>query len=53
MKNLEFIPDVVRRLEREVSDAEWDQDPRLEFLTSELNYYKDKQNKGELYEPSF
>lgn len=50
---LAFIPDEVKRLEREVSDAEWDQDPRLESLIRELNYYKEKQANGELYEPNF
>jgi hypothetical protein len=43
----------VRRLERAVSDAEWDQDPRIEFLVQELNHYKDLMEKGVLYEPKF
>lgn len=42
-----------RRLEREVSDAEWNDDPRLEQLVRELNHYKDLQAKGVLYEPNF
>ena len=42
-----------RRLEREVADAEWDNDPRLESLVRELNYYKDLQTKGVLHEPNF
>lgn len=42
-----------RRLEREVSDAEWNDDPRLGQLVRELNYYKDLQEKGVLYDPSF
>lgn len=50
---LAYIPHEVKRLEQQVSDAEWNQDPRLEALVNELNYYKDKLNKGELYEPNF
>ena len=50
---LAFIPDEVKRLTREVADAEWDDDPRLEYLVRELNYYKEKQENGELYEPNF
>ena len=55
MKNkyLEYIPDAVKRLHREVSDAEWNEDPRLEMLVNELNYYQDKMDKGEMYEPAF
>ena len=43
----------VKKLEREVADAEWDSDPRLEALVRELNYYKDLQTKGVLHEPNF
>ena len=43
----------VRRLEREVSSAEWDSDPRLEMLIAELNHYKTLQAAGILYEPDF
>lgn len=43
----------VRRLEKAVSDAEWDSDPRLEVLVSELNHYKDLQAAGVIYEPDF
>ena len=53
LEHLEYIPDEVKRLRREVSDAEWDNDPRLEMLCKELNYYQDKLNKGEIYEPTF
>jgi len=42
-----------KRLEREVSDAEWNDDPRLEQLVRELNHYKELQAKGVLYEPNF
>ena len=43
----------VKRLEREVSDAEWDSDPRLEYLVQQLRHYKELQEKGQLYEPNF
>jgi hypothetical protein len=43
----------VRRLEKAVSDAEWDSDPRMEMLIAELNHYKDLQAAGILYEPDF
>lgn len=47
------VSEQVKKLEREVSDAEWDNDPRLEFLVKELRHYKELQEKGELYEPKF
>lgn len=43
----------VKKLEREISDAEWDSDPRLEALVRELNHFKDLQDRGVLYEPNF
>lgn len=43
----------VKKLEREVSDAEWDNDPRLEYLVQQLRHYKELQEKGQLYEPNF
>lgn len=43
----------VRRLERAVSDAEWDDDPRLAHLARELAYYKQLQQEGVLLDPVF
>lgn len=43
----------VKRLEREVDTAEWDDDPRLAMLASELKRYKQMQQLGILYEPNF
>ena len=43
----------VRRLEKAVSDAEWNSDPHIEMLIAELNHYKDLQAAGVLYEPDF
>ena len=50
---LTYIPREIKRLEREVSDAEWVDDPRLAALVSELNHLKEQMNDGKLYEPSF
>lgn len=48
-----YVPDEVRRLEREASDAEWNCDPRLEQVVNELNRMKELMNAGCLYEPTF
>lgn len=50
---LTYIPREIKRLEREVSDAEWVEDPRLAALVSELNHLKEQLNDGKLYEPRF
>lgn len=50
---LTYIPREIKRLEREVSDAEWVDDPRLAALVSELNHLKEQMNDGKLYEPKF
>lgn len=47
------IADHIRKLEEEVIDAEWEGDPRSEFLARELEYYKEQAAKGEIYEPCF
>ena len=52
-KRLIDVAQQVKQLEREISDAEWDSDPRLEELVRELNHYKELQAKGVLYEPNF
>lgn len=51
--HLTYIPREIKRLEREVSDAEWENDPRLAALVSELNHLKEQMNDGKLYEPRF
>lgn len=48
-----YVPDEVRRLEREASDAEWNCDPRLEAILRELKHMKERMDAGELYEPNF
>lgn len=51
--HLRYIPDEVKRLERDASDAEWNKDPRLEAVVRELNHYKELLDAGKLYEPTF
>jgi len=51
--DLVYVPDEIKRLEREVSDAEWNEDPRLAFLVNELNHYKELLNADRIFEPNF
>jgi len=51
--DLIYVPDEIKRLEREVSDADWNDDPRLAFLVTELRHYKELLNADKLYEPNF
>jgi len=55
MKRLELISDIIKDLQKQVDDIEWEnhRDPRIEGLLKQLNYYKDKESKGEVYEPKF
>ena len=52
---LDSIKDLIRSTEKTLDDIEWDNpsDPRIEVLVAELNYLKEKETKGELYEPRF
>lgn len=43
----------VKRLQREVDDAEWESDPRLEQLVRELRRFKELEEQGVLLEPKF
>ena len=43
----------IKELTSDVSDAEWDQDPRFEALGTELRKLKSLHNKGVNYEPKF
>jgi len=52
MKNMTNVNAEVKRLERLISDMEWeDQDPRFEV--QELDHYKKLQSRGEIWEPNF
>ena len=53
MVYLTNVADHIRKIEDEVIDAEWEGDPRSEFLARELEYYKELASKGVIYEPRF
>lgn len=55
MKRLELISDIIKNLQKQVDDIEWEnhQDPRIEALVQQLNYYRNKHEQGEIYEPKF
>ena len=44
-----------KKLEKVRDDIEWadPDDPRIEGLVNEINYYKQKEEEGILYEPNF
>jgi len=55
MKRLELISDIIKDLQKQVDEIEWEnhRDPRIESLVQQLNYYKNKHEQGETYEPRF
>jgi len=52
---IEMISSLIKRKETELDDIQWEdpEDPRIEGLVKELNYYKNKYEQDELYEPNF
>jgi len=52
---VELVSVLRKRLEKVRDDIEWadPDDPRLEGLVKEINYYKQKEEEGVLYEPNF
>lgn len=52
---VELISVLRKKLEKVRDDIEWadPDDPRIEGLINEINYYKEKEEKGILYEPNF
>ena len=51
--HLESVAKRVRKLERELSDADWDDDPRFSAIALELQHFKKLQAEGKLWEPNF
>ena len=54
-ERLDSIVELLRNRQKELDDIEWDdpQDPRIEGLVREIRDYKEKLNKGEMYDPKF
>lgn len=54
-KDLDSIAELLHLKEKELDEIQWDdpQDPRIEALAREVLYYREKHNKGEVYEPRF
>jgi hypothetical protein len=52
---LDSIAELLIDAQKELDEIEWDdpRDPRIEQLVDELNYLKEKEANGELYEPNF
>ena len=52
---LELLSDIIKDLQKQVDDIEWEnhRDPRIEGLLQQINYYKNKERQGEVYEPKF
>ena len=52
---MELVSVLKRKLEKVRDDIEWadPDDPRIEVLLQELNYYKEQEENGIIYEPRF
>ena len=52
---VELISTLIKKTQKELDDIEWadPQDSRIEGLINEINYYKQKEEEGILYEPNF
>jgi|TARA_R100000900_G_C3261527_1_gene149649 hypothetical protein len=52
---VELVSVLRKKLEKVRDDIEWadPDDPRIEGLVNEINYYKQKEEEGILYEPNF
>jgi hypothetical protein len=49
------LSDIIKDLQKQVDDIEWEdhRDPRIEGLLQQLQYYKQREKEGEIYEPKF
>ena len=54
-KNIDLISNLIKKTQKQIDDIEWEnqQDPRIEVLLQELNYYKEQEKNGIIYEPRF
>ena len=54
-ERLDSITKLLRKKQKELDDVEWENpsDPRIEGLVREIREYKNKLEKGEIYEPKF
>jgi hypothetical protein len=52
---LDLLSDIIKDLQKQVDDIEWEdhRDPRIEGLLQQLQYYKQREKEGEIYEPKF
>ena len=50
-----MINDLIRRTQTQIDEIEWEnaEDPRIQDLIKELNYYKELEKKGEFYDSGF
>ena len=55
MEHLDLLSDLIKRTQKQIDDIEWENhtDPRIEALVRQLNYYKEQEKEGEIYEPRF
>ena len=53
--SIDLISDLIKKKQKQSDDIEWEdrQDPRIEVLLQELNYYKEQEKNGIIYEPRF
>jgi hypothetical protein len=56
LATLKAIKEILKNLEKEYDDIEWDcgvDDPRLANLADEINYYRKLNEDGVVLEPDF
>jgi hypothetical protein len=51
--DLEYLPDAAKKLEDEWIEALWNEDPRAEFLETQLKIKLQLIEEGKIYEPLF
>lgn len=51
--HLTCVTSQYKLLRQQLSDAEWDDDPRAELIRTEFKHYEALLKQGVLYEPNF